>query len=228
MSRCHVLITGFEAFDGHRINVSWELARSLPEHCRSAERWVTACLPCAFGEAAQQLESLIETHRPDHVFALGQAEGRSEITIERIAINVRDARIPDNRGFQPIDEPVIAGAPLAYLTGLPYRRLVRALRDRGHPVALSNTAGTFVCNEVFFALQHLAASLNFSGGFVHLPVLPEQVASNPAPQARVSREDAPIPVAGAVPALTLERQRSALVDMIRLTVDPLSGSGCRP
>jgi pyroglutamyl-peptidase len=224
MSRCHVLITGFEAFDGHRINVSWELARAMPEHSGSGERWVAACLPCAFGEAARQLESLVETLRPDHVFALGQAEGRSEITVERIAINVRDARIPDNRGYQPTDEPVIAGAPLAYLTGLPYRRLVRGLRDRGHPVAISNTAGTFVCNEVFFALQHLAESLNFSGGFIHLPVLPEQVDPASAPQARVSRDDAPIPVTGAVPAIAFERQLSALVDMIRLTVDPLPGS----
>jgi len=219
MNKARVLITGFEPFDGHRVNVSWELARALAEQSGSGQSWHAACLPCAFGEATRQLRALVDAQQPDYVFALGQAEGRAEITIERVALNIRDARIPDNLGRQPVDEPVIEGAPLAYQTGLPYRHLVRELRDLGHPVSLSNTAGTFVCNEVFFALQNQTAAGRIRSGFIHLPILPGQSAALPQSHPRPSREDAPIPAAGVIPTLSIERQLAALTDLIRLTID---------
>jgi pyroglutamyl-peptidase len=219
MSSARVLITGFEPFDGHRMNVSWELAQALAAQSGSGQSWHAACLPCAFGEAALQLGSLVDARQPDYVFALGQAEGRGEITIERVALNVRDARIPDNLGCEPVDEPIVEGAPLAYQTGLPYRRLVRELRARGHPVALSNTAGTFVCNEVFYVLMHQTEARRIRSGFVHLPILPEQQLTPAEATERVAREDAPLHAKGPVPSLAFDRQLAALIELVRITIE---------
>jgi pyroglutamyl-peptidase len=112
------------------------------------------------------------------VLCVGLAGGRAELSLERVAINVDDARIPDNDGQQPIDRPVVAGGPAAYFTSLPIKAAVRALREAGLPAAVSNTAGTFVCNHVFYGLMHLAASrsLPLRGGFLHVPFLPSQAA----------------------------------------------------
>jgi pyroglutamyl-peptidase len=220
MNSSRLLITGFEPFDGHDINVSWSLAQALPNRAGPGDLWVAGRLPCAFGAASAALLDLIERHRPDTVIALGQAEGRAEITIERVAINIRDARIADNHGARPVDEPIIEGAPLAYPSSLPYRQLVNQLRAKGHPVAISNTAGTFVCNEVFFSLQHHLRGRPIRSGFVHLPILPEQQSSPRAAIARVAREDAPIAPDRVCPTLSLETQLNTLVDLIRLMAEP--------
>ena len=108
----------------------------------------------------------------------GLAGRRAELSLERVAINVDDARIPDNDGQQPIDQPIVAGGPAAYFTGLPVKRAVAALRQAGLPAIVSNTAGTFVCNHLFYGLMHLVASrgLPVRGGFLHVPYLPEQAA----------------------------------------------------
>jgi pyroglutamyl-peptidase len=123
------------------------------------------------------LQQALAEHRPDIVLALGQAEGRCDFSVERVAINVQDARIPDNAGAQPIDVPVIAGGPSAYFSTLPIKTLVAGLKAAGYPASVSQTAGTFVCNQVFYALQHTLAGLGVHSGFVHLPLLPEQAAN---------------------------------------------------
>jgi len=176
-----VLLTGFEPFGGQSLNPSREVARAL-HGTRVAGAQVTAVeLPCVFAKALPALQQALAQHRPDLVLALGQAEGRSDLSLERVAINVMDARIPDNAGEQPIDVPVIAGGPAAYFSTLPIKALVAGLREAGFPASVSQTAGTFVCNQVFYALQHLLAGQGVHSGFMHLPLLPEQAACWPGP-----------------------------------------------
>jgi pyroglutamyl-peptidase len=177
-----VLVTGFEPFDGESINPSWEVARRLDGwHC--AEHVVVArCLPCAFGSVREELTQALATLNPEIVIAVGLAGGRTEVSLERVAINVSDARIRDNAGAQPVDEPVVAGGPPAYFTTLPVKAILQRLRSAGLPAQVSNTAGTFVCNYAFYVLQHLAATA-WPGvrraGFIHIPWLPEQAARHP-------------------------------------------------
>jgi pyroglutamyl-peptidase len=116
------------------------------------------CLPCVFGQSLQVLQGALQAHDPAVVLALGLAAGRSDLSVERVAINVDDARIPDNAGAQPVDEPVIAGAPDAYFSRLPIKAIVAALREAGLPASVSQSAGTFVCNHVFFGLMHMLAA----------------------------------------------------------------------
>jgi pyroglutamyl-peptidase len=176
-----ILITGFEPFGGQSINPSWEVARAL-EGLSWPQAQVRAIqLPCVFAQAASALTRALDEIRPDIVLALGQAEGRSDISVERVAINIMDARIADNAGAQPIDQPVATGGPVAYFSTLPIKRLVALLREAGFPASVSQTAGTFVCNQVFYALQHALAGQAVRSGFVHLPLLLEQAAHWPGP-----------------------------------------------
>ncbi|MGA9828969.1 MAG: pyroglutamyl-peptidase I [Rhodanobacteraceae bacterium] len=170
------LLIGFEPFAGECVNPSAEVARRLGgEHIGSCSI-VAAILPVVFSTVTEKLTTLLETHRPDIVIALGQAGGRSVISLERVAVNLIDARIPDNDSSQPIDVPVIADAPAAYFSTLPVKAMRAHLDALGIPVALSYSAGTFVCNQVFYALAHWGATHNraMRGGFIHLPWLPEQ------------------------------------------------------
>ena len=173
-----VLLTGFEPFAGERVNPSAELARILDGEVVNGHRIVTAILPVAFAATLPALEALLETHRPALVLATGQAGGRSEISIERVAANLIDARIADADGAQPIDESVIADAPAAYFSTLPVKAMLARLRAVGIPAALSQTAGSYVCNQVFYSLAHLVATRyrDTRAGFIHVPWLPEQVA----------------------------------------------------
>lgn len=175
-----ILLTGFEPFERDTVNPSWEVARALDGWvCEGAEAKAVQ-LPCVFGRAIEVLDGALAECRPALVVALGLAGTRLEITPERVAINVDDARIADNAGGRPIDQPVIAGAPAAYFSTLPIKAIVRDLRAAGVPASVSNTAGTFVCNHIFFALMHRLATrpelASARGGFVHLPCLPEQAA----------------------------------------------------
>lgn len=176
-----ILLTGFEPFDGERVNPSREIVNALDGKVIDKHSVVSAILPVAFSTTLSVLDSLLAQHRPALVVALGQAGGRSEISLERVAINLIDARIADNEGVQPIDEPVIDGAPGAYFSTLPIKAIAAHLRALGIPVATSLSAGSFVCNQVFFALAHSIATRypRTRGGFVHLPWLPEQAARHP-------------------------------------------------
>ncbi|MEY3215764.1 MAG: Pyrrolidone-carboxylate peptidase [Pseudomonadota bacterium] len=179
-----ILVTGFEPFGGQSLNPSWEVARALHGlqlPGLQGAQVVAVQLPCVFAQALPALQQALAQHTPDIVLALGQAEGRCDLSVERIAINVMDARIPDNAGAQPIDVPVIAGGPASYFSTLPIKSLVAGLRAAGFPASVSQTAGTFVCNQVFYALQHTLAGQGVHSGFVHLPLLPEQAAHWPGP-----------------------------------------------
>jgi pyroglutamyl-peptidase len=170
-----VLVTGFEPFGGEPRNPSQEIARALDGRIIAGRRVVGAVLPCVFGAANRELARLLRLHRPSLVVCVGQAGGRAEITPERIAINVDDARIADNADAQPLDRPIVRGGPAAYWSTLPIKAIVRELKRRGMPAAVSQTAGTFVCNHVFYGLMRaLRRRRGVRGGFIHVPFLPGQ------------------------------------------------------
>ncbi|RVU44426.1 pyroglutamyl-peptidase I [Rubrivivax rivuli] len=176
-----VLLTGFEPFGGEAVNPSAQVAQALHGQVLQAggmlARVEAVVLPCVFGTALQALEAALREHRPHLVLSLGQAAGRCELTPERVAINVDDARIADNAGAQPVDQPVVPGGPAAYFSTLPIKAMVSMLRSAGVPASVSQTAGTFVCNHVFYGLMHaLQHRPGVRGGFMHVPLLPEQVA----------------------------------------------------
>jgi len=182
MSARTVLVTGFEPFDGDECNPSREIALALDGSEIAAHRVVGAALPTEFARAPQVLEELIERHAPALVLALGLAASRAGLGLERVALNWIDARIPDNAGAQPVDVPVVAGAATAYLANLPLKAMLARLQAAGIDATLSHSAGTFVCNQVFFALAHRIATraAPLRGGFVHVPCLPAQAARHRA------------------------------------------------
>ena len=172
-----VLVTGFDPFGGSHVNPSWQAVHALHGRVIAGRRVIGAELPTVFGKSLHRLDELVEQHRPALVICTGQAGGRGALSLERIAINVDDARIPDNAGAQPVDTPVVAGGPAAYFTSLPIKAMLQALLRAGINAEVSQTAGTFVCNHVFYGLMHLLAQARFDGvrgGLVHVPFLPEQ------------------------------------------------------
>jgi|APGre2960657423_1045063.scaffolds.fasta_scaffold12611_2 pyroglutamyl-peptidase len=177
-----ILLTGFEPFGGESINPSWEAVRALEGKTMSDGSVIAvARLPCTFVLSLDVLEQLIRMHKPRIVVCVGQAGGRAELSIERVAINVDDARIPDNAGAQPIDVQIRTDGPAAYFSTLPIKAIVAALNEKGIPAAVSQTAGTFVCNHVFYGLMQLVAQAPKikRAGFVHIPFLPEQAIRHP-------------------------------------------------
>lgn len=175
-----VLITGFEPFGGEQVNPSWEVVSRLDNAIIAGCRVVARQLPCVFGESLSVLNSAIDTLSPALVLAIGQAGGRTDITVERVAINVDDARIADNKGQQPVDEPIVAEGPAAWFSTLPIKAMVAAMRKAGVPASVSQTAGTFVCNHVMYGLLHKLSDLSeVKGGFIHIPYLPQQAAAHP-------------------------------------------------
>jgi pyroglutamyl-peptidase len=176
MPAMNILLTGFEPFGGGAVNPSWEIARALDGQLIQGATVHARCLPTTFDGAPRALDAALAELQPVLVIALGLASGRAEISIERVAINLIDARIPDNAGERPQDLPVLAEAPPAYFSTLPVKAMRNALRAAGHPARLSLTAGAFVCNQLFFALQHRLAGQGVSSGFIHVPALPEQAA----------------------------------------------------
>jgi pyroglutamyl-peptidase len=174
-----ILLTGFEPFKGAAINPAWEAVRALDGWNGPGFQVAARLLPCVFGRANIALLEAVEAVHPDIVIAVGQAGGRSEISLERVAINVDDALFADNAGAQPVDTAIVANGPAAYFSTLPIKAIVRALRLRGFPAGVSQTAGTFVCNHVFYGLMHHAAGSSLKAGFIHVPFLPEQAAERP-------------------------------------------------
>jgi len=173
-----LLITGFEPFNGQTINPSREVAAALAERGIAGAELRTLVLPVDAERAPELLLEAMDAWRPDAALCLGEAGGRASISIERVAVNLLDFRIPDNAGHQPVDVPAVEGAPDAYFSTLPTRAMFQAVRDAGVPAELSMTAGTYLCNLASFRLLHYAATkdLGCRAGFVHLPFLPEQAA----------------------------------------------------
>ncbi|MGN8552573.1 UNVERIFIED_CONTAM: pyroglutamyl-peptidase I [Microbacterium sp. SLM126] len=163
-----VLLTGFEPFGGDAGNPSGEAVHLVAARWAGPEVLVTAVLPVTFAGAAARMRELMAEHRPDIVIAAGLAGGRTRIGVERVAVNLLDARIPDNDGAQPIDEPSVAGAPAARFATLPVKAILRALEDAGIPAEVSYSAGTFVCNHVFFTALEASAP-GTRAGFIHVP-----------------------------------------------------------
>lgn len=175
-----VLVSGFEPFGGERANPSWDACERLPatiaglrvERCR---------VPCEFRRSVEVLAQAIARHRPALVVCLGQAGGRAHLGIERVAINVDDARLPDNAGAAPVDQPIAAQGPPAYFATLPVKAMAAAMRAAGVPAEVSNSAGTYVCNHLMYGVLHLLAASGGAAraGFIHLPYAESQVLDKP-------------------------------------------------
>jgi pyroglutamyl-peptidase len=176
-----VLLTGFDPFGGAARNPSWEAVRRLRGARIAGHEVAVARIPTSFARCAVALARAVARHRPALVLCTGLALGRAAVSLERVAINCIDARIADNDGARPIDAPVVPGAPAAYFAQLPVKAMLAAIRARGIPAEISNTAGTFVCNALAFHLAHGIATRwpGMRGGFIHLPAAPFQVADKP-------------------------------------------------
>ena len=198
-----VLITGFEPFDGEQVNPSFQAVKQLPDYIDN-HLIIKKELPTAFRRSLVILEQLIIDHQPDVVICVGQAGGRFAITPERVAINIDDARIPDNTGAKPEDCPIYPDGPAAYFSSLPCKAIVKNIKKAGIPAAISDTAGTFVCNHVMYGLLHFIATKSpmITAGFIHVPYATEQVLDKPA-----------------TPSLTLTQIRDALYVAIETSID---------
>ena len=181
--RERVLVTGFEPFRGQTLNSSLEVVRALEGRAVSPVALETACVPVLFDAALEALRDAIHRFEPDVVIALGQADAYSQIAVEHVAVNLNSSEEPDNAGSRATDLPVVPDGPIAYWSSLPVRGIVAALHDAGIPAVVSYDAGGFVCNHLFYGLMHLLANerLDTIGGFVHLPVLPEQAVGTGVP-----------------------------------------------
>ena len=169
-----LLLTAFTPFDGERINPALEAVKLVKDKIGNLEI-VKLEVPTVFGQSIDTVREAIEREKPDFVLSIGQAGGRAEITPERVAINLNDARIPDNEGNQPIDEPVFPDGENAYFSTLPVKAMVEAIREEGIPSSLSNSAGTFVCNHLMYGvLYYLNKRPGMKAGFIHVPYIPEQ------------------------------------------------------
>ena len=168
-----LLITGFDPFGGEQINPSWEAVKQLPD---AIGQWQVAKMeiPTQFTTAAQTVLAAAEKLNPDAILCVGQAGGRRAVTPEVIGINLREAGIPDNAGFQPINVPIVCDGPAAYFATVPVRAMTDAIRAEGIPAALSYSAGAFVCNDVLYTLLHRFHGTTTQVGFIHVPYLPQQ------------------------------------------------------
>lgn len=175
-----VLITGFDPFGGENINPALEAVKKLPDTISGAEI-IKLEIPTVFGESLKKIEENINKHNPDIVISVGQAGGRFGVTPERVAINIDDARIKDNKGNQPIDIPIFEDGENAYFSNLPIKAMVKEMQNGGIPGSVSNTAGTFVCNHVMYGLLYMIDKkyTNIRGGFIHVPYIPSQVTTKP-------------------------------------------------
>lgn len=168
-----LLITGFEPFGGETVNPSWEAVHLLPDQVGN---WAVSKLqiPVVYGLAGERVLEEANRIHPDVILCIGQAGGRAGVTSEAVGLNLREARIPDNDGYQPINQPVIADGPAAYFATVPVRAMVRTVTEAGLPASLSLSAGAFVCNDVLYTLLHYYAGTSTRVGFFHVPFLPEQ------------------------------------------------------
>ncbi|NHM33657.1 pyroglutamyl-peptidase I [Neobacillus terrae] len=176
-----ILVTGFNPFGGEPVNPALEAVKLLDGKVITGYEVITKEIPTVFGKAIASLKEAIEEIHPDMVICVGQAGGRSTITPERVAINMDDARIPDNEKNQPIDAEIVPGGPAAYFTKLPVKAMVQKMNENGIPASVSNTAGTFVCNHIFYGLMNYldTRASDIRGGFIHIPFIPEQIVRNP-------------------------------------------------
>jgi len=177
-----ILVTGFEPFGKETINPALEAVKKLDNKINGA-KVVKTKIPTVFGKAIEKLEKEIEKEKPDIVICVGQAGGRSKITVERVAINIDDATIKDNEGNKPVDNKIFKDGGNAYFSRLPIKTIVKEMTKNKIPASISNTAGTFVCNHLMYGLLYLIDKKypNMWGGFIHVPFIPEQTLNKEAP-----------------------------------------------
>ena len=168
-----ILITGFEPFGKDTINPSWEAVSRLEDTIGDYEL-TKLQVPVIFGTATQRVLEAARKLGPDAILCIGQVGGRSAVTPEVVAINLRDASMEDNAGNRPIDQPVVPEGPTAYFASIPVRKIAEAVKGAGIPCALSYSAGAYVCNDLFYALRHHCEGTKTRTGFIHVPCLPEQ------------------------------------------------------
>ncbi|EHM54057.1 pyroglutamyl-peptidase I [Cardiobacterium valvarum] len=184
-----LLITGFQPFDGESVNPALEVAKGLQGKTIHGYDVIAREIPVVRFEALKAVQAAIEELQPDAVITIGQAGGRPDITVERIGINIDDFRIPDNKGNQPIDEPIVTGGPVAYWATLPIKKMVANVKAQGIPASVSNSAGTYVCNHLLYGLLHYLTTQGktaIPAGFIHIPYLPEQMAVRSGKDAQVA------------------------------------------
>lgn len=175
-----VLITGFDPFGGETINPAWEAVKAIKDEIAGAQIFKMQ-IPTVVNKSIEKIhEKMAEIH-PDIVISVGQAGGRFGVTPERVAINITDARIPDNEGNQPIDIPIFEDGDAAYFSNLPVKAMVQAIKDAGYPSVLSNTAGTYICNHVMYGILYYIKKEfpGARGGFIHVPYAASQVIDKP-------------------------------------------------
>jgi len=166
-----ILLTGFEPFGGESINPSWELVKLFDNQVINDYRIISKELPTVFYESSALLLKYLKEYEPRIVLCFGQAGGSNSIRLERVAVNLNDARIPDNKGNQPLDELIDSNGPVAYFTKLPIRLIYDKLTDNNLPVSISLSAGSYVCNHVFYQLMQVIHDKDIIGGFIHIPYL---------------------------------------------------------
>ena len=168
-----LLITGFDPFGEGKVNPSWEAVSRLPDQV-GEYMLCKLMIPTIFGAAAEKILAEAAQFQPDVIISVGMAGGRSAVTPERIAVNIRDARIPDNAGVQPVGDFVDPQGPAAYFSTIPVVEMVEAIQNQGIPATVSNSAGAFVCNDVLYTLLHTYRDTAVRVGFIHVPMIPEQ------------------------------------------------------
>ena len=176
-----ILVTAFDPFGGEAVNPAQLAVEALPERI-SRHHIIKYIVPTVFGRSGDLVTAQMDRHAPDAVICVGQAGGRDAITPERVAINIMDANQPDNAGIIPKDEPIVPGGPAAYFSTLPVKAMVSAMEAAGISAKLSNTAGTFVCNQLLYrCLPHAATRMpSCRCGFIHVPYIPEQTTDKPS------------------------------------------------
>jgi len=211
-----VLLTGFEPFGRETVNPSWLAVRRLNGRTIRGHRIVARRLPTAYADSLARLRRHLRRIKPVLAICVGQAGGRPEVSVERVAINIDDSHKPDNAGRSPVDVPVVPGGPVAYWSTLPVKAIVGALRRRGIPGAVSESAGTFVCNHVFYGLMHELERdpEHAKGGFIHVPWIPEQIARRRRSTAAGSPHSRKAPQSDP-PSLPLETIVEALAVAVR-------------
>lgn len=176
-----VLLTGFEPFGGEAVNPAARVVSKLAGKSIDGYEIIARVIPTVFGKSAQAVQDAIREFEPEVVISVGQAGGTHSIRVERLALNLDDASIPDNEGNQPRDSAIVPDGPVAYWSTLPVRAIVETLTGNMIPAYISYSAGTYVCNHVFYATSHFVAAnkLPIKVGFIHVPYLPEQVVRKP-------------------------------------------------
>jgi pyroglutamyl-peptidase len=180
-----ILLTGFEPFAGAASNSSWDAVERVAEIWSGDAELVIELLPVTFAGASASMRELIEHHKPDLVIGVGLADGRAAITPERVAINLEDARIPDNAGDQPEDRAVDPDGPVAYISGLPVTEIAAAIGEAGIPSQVSDSAGTYVCNSLMYGAMRAVEGTDVMAGFIHVPCSPELAAGTDKPSLEI-------------------------------------------